>query len=163
MNVFREKDSDYIKEMYNVRYEEKIKIKYLYKDSPKLEETIKGDWIDLYTAEDISMKAGEFKLIHLGIAMMLPTGYEALVIPRSSTFKKYGIIQANSIGLIDEAYCGNNDEWCFPAYATRDISIEKHTRICQFRIIKHQPTLLFNEVPELSDIDRGGFGSTGEK
>lgn len=122
----------------------------------------KGDWIDLRIAEDVALEAGEFKLIPLGVSIALPKGYEALMIPRSSTFKKYGLIQANSLGLIDETYCGDNDEWYFPAYATRDTLLVKNTRICQFRILKHQPTLALVEVDHLSETDRGGFGSTGE-
>ena len=140
-----------------------ISIKYVKDGMEKIEILSDGDWIDLRVAEDVTLEAGEFKLIPLGIAMMLPKGYEALVIPRSSTFKKYGVIQANSIGLIDETYCGNTDEWYFPAYATRDITIPKNTRICQFRIIEHQPPVGFIEVTELSEVNRGGFGSTGEK
>lgn len=140
-----------------------IKIKYVKNGMEKIEQIANGDWIDLRIAEDVTLEAGEFKLIPLGIAMMLPKGYEALVIPRSSTFKKYGIIQANSIGLIDETYCGDNDEWKFPAYATKAISISKNTRICQFRILKHQSALAIIEVEHLSDNDRGGFGSTGDK
>ena len=140
-----------------------IRIKYVKEGMKKIEQIDKGDWVDLRTAEDIILKVGEFKLIPLGVAMMLPKGYEALVIPRSSTFKKYGVIQSNSIGLIDEAYCGNNDEWKFPAYATKNVFIPKNTRICQFRIIEHQTTVSFIETEHLSDIDRGGFGSTGEK
>lgn len=140
-----------------------ILIKYVKTDIAKIKSFEIGDWIDLRVAEDVTLKAGDFKLIPLGVAMKLPKGYEALVIPRSSTFKKYGIIQANSIGLIDESYCGNNDEWYFPAYASRDISIPKNTRICQFRIIEHQPRINLIEVTELTDVNRGGFGSTGEK
>ena len=140
-----------------------IKIKYLEYGMLKIEKIEKGDWIDLRTAEDVHLEPNEFKLIPLGVAMALPTNYEALVIPRGSTFKKYGVIQANSIGLIDESYCGNNDEWYFPAYATRAVDIPKNTRICQFRILKHQPTVELVEVEHLSDTDRGGFGSTGEK
>lgn len=146
-----------------VPYDKKILIKYVRTGLDKIEHIQAGDWVDLRIAEDVTLKSGEFKLIPLGVAMMLPKGYEALVIPRSSTFKKYGIIQANSVGLIDETYCGNNDEWHFPAYATRDIVIPKNTRICQFRIIEHQPTVDIVEVTELSEINRGGFGSTGEK
>lgn len=140
-----------------------IKIKYLEHGMLKIEKIEKGDWIDLRTAKDVHLEPNEFKLIPLGVAMALPTNYEALVIPRGSTFKKYGVIQANSIGLIDESYCGNNDEWYFPAYATRAVDIPKNTRICQFRILKHQPTVELIEVEHLSDTDRGGFGSTGEK
>lgn len=144
-------------------YDKTIFIKYVRTGLDKIEYIQTGDWIDLRVAEDITLKAGEFKLIPLGVAMKLPKGYEALMIPRSSTFKKYGIIQTNSIGLIDEAYCGNEDEWLYPVYATRDIEIAKNTRICQFRIIKHQPQLNIVEVTELSDFNRGGFGSTGVK
>lgn len=144
-------------------YDKKILIKYVRTGLDKIEYIQAGDWIDLRIAEDVTLKTGEFKLIPLGVAMMLPKGYEALVIPRSSTFKKYGIIQANSVGLIDETYCGNNDEWYFPAYATRDIEIPKNTRICQFRIIEHQPPIGLIEVTELSEVNRGGFGSTGER
>lgn len=138
-----------------------INIKYIKEGMEKIEIISGGDWIDLRIAEDVTLKAGDFKLIPLGVAMKLPKGYEALVIPRSSTFKKYGIIQANSVGLIDESYCGNADEWHFPAYATRDIEIAKNTRLCQFRIIEHQSSVGFVEVTELSEINRGGFGSTG--
>lgn len=140
-----------------------IKIKYVKDGMKKIEQIENGDWIDLRIAEDIRLEANEFKLIPLGVAMALPPNHEALVIPRSSTFKKYGIIQANSIGLIDETYCGDNDEWKFPAYATRPINIPKNTRICQFRILEHQPTVVLIETEHLSDINRGGFGSTGEK
>lgn len=139
-----------------------IDIKYVKDGMKKIEILSCGDWLDLRIAEDVDIKAGEFKLIPLGVAMRLPEGYEALVIPRSSTFKKYGIIQANSVGLIDESYRGDNDEWHFPAYATRDITIPKNTRICQFRILEHQPPVMLKEVTKLSNIDRGGFGSTGE-
>lgn len=140
-----------------------IKIKYVKNGMKKIEQIDKGDWIDLRTAEDIHLEAGEFKLIPLGVAMSLPTDYEALLIPRSSTFKKYGIIQTNSIGLIDESYCGDNDEWLLPVLSTRPVDIPKNTRICQFRIFKHQPTITLVEVEHLSDTDRCGFGSTGEK
>ena len=140
-----------------------IEIKYVKDGMEKIEQIDIGDWIDLRTAEDVHLEPNEFKLIPLGIARMLPKGNEALEIPRRSTFKKYGIIQANSIGLIDETYCGDNDEWKFPAYATRTVDIPKNTRICQFRIFKHQPIVELVETEHLSDTDRGGFGSTGEK
>lgn len=139
-----------------------INIKYVKDGMDKISTISGGDWIDLRIAEDVDMIAGEFKLIPLGVAMLLPKGYEALVIPRSSTFKKYGLILANSVGLIDESYCGNNDEWHFPAYATRNITIPKNTRICQFRILEHQPPVMLKEVTKLSSTDRGSFGSTGE-
>lgn len=137
-----------------------IKVKYL-KDIQKIERFNVGDWIDLRAAEDVSMKAGEYKMIPLGVAMELPKGYEALVAPRSSTFKKYGIILTNSVGIIDEAYKGDNDEWNFLAYAVRNTFIRKNERICQFRIIKHQPLIHLQEVDSLGNADRGGIGSTG--
>lgn len=137
-----------------------IKIKYLRGIEP-LKRIIVGDLIDLKTAEDITLREGEYKAIPLGVAMELPKGFEAWVIPRSSTFKNYGILQANSVGLIDESYCGDNDEWHFPAYATRDIHIPKGTRICQFRIMKHQPDIELIPVEVLGNEDRKGFGSTG--
>lgn len=121
----------------------------------------KSDWIDLRAAEDITLKAGQFKLIPLGVAMKLPKGYEAHIVPRSSTFKNFGIIQTNHQGVIDETYCGDGDQWYFPAYAMRDTIIGTNDRICQFRIMEHQPPLLFDEVPALMDEDRGGIGSTG--
>lgn len=137
-----------------------IKIKYL-KDIQKIEKFNVGDWIDLRAAEDVAMKAGEYRMIPLGVAMELPQGYEALVAPRSSTFRKYGIILTNSVGIIDEAYKGDNDEWNFLAYAVRNTFIKKNERICQFRIIKHQPLIHLQEVDILGNADRGGIGSTG--
>ncbi len=123
----------------------------------------KSDWIDLRAAEDIVMKAGEFKLIPLGVAMELPAGYEAHVVPRSSTYKNFGIIQTNHMGVIDESYCGDNDQWFFPAYALRDTELHVNDRICQFRIMEHQPAIHFEEVEALGHEDRGGHGSTGRK
>ena len=139
-----------------------IKIKYL-RDIEKIKPIACGDWIDLRAAEATVMKAGEYKLIPLGVAMELPKGYEALVAPRSSTFNKYGILLTNSIGVIDESYKGDGDEWNFLAYAVRDTVIPKNERICQFRIIKHQPTVIFDEVETLGNADRGGIGSTGRR
>lgn len=138
-----------------------IKIKYFDDELEKVEKIVKGDWIDLRASEDITLKAGDFALIPLGIAMELPRGYEALVVPRSSTFKNWGIIQTNSIGVIDETYCGDNDQWFMPVYATRDTEIKKNDRICQFRIVKHQPKLKFTRYMYLKNADRGGHGSTG--
>lgn len=137
-----------------------IKIKYL-RDIQKIERFNVGDWIDLRAATEVSIKAGEYKMIPLGVAMELPKGYEALVAPRSSTFKKLGIMSANSIGIIDESYNGDNDEWNFLAYAVRDTVIHKNERICQFRIIQHQPLIHLKEVTYLGNADRGGIGSTG--
>ncbi len=139
---------------------EQIKVKYM-RGVRKIERFNVGDWIDLRAAEDVSLKAGEFKLIPLGVAMELPQGYEALVAPRSSTFKKMHILLANSIGIIDESYKGDNDEWHFPAYAAKDTFIHKNERICQFRIIQHQPFIHLIEVEHLGNADRGGIGSTG--
>ena len=139
-----------------------VKVKYLTDVTP-IEYIRTGDWIDLRTAEEVSLSKGDFKLISLGIAMQLPFGYEALVIPRSSTFKKFGILQTNSVGLIDNSYCGDNDCWMFPAYATRDVVIPKDERICQFRIIENQPKLEFITVDRLGNNDRGGLGSTDLK
>ena len=141
-----------------------IKIKYLNDDITRLEYIDgKSDWIDLRAAEEVELKAGEFKLIHLGVAMKLPEGYEAHIVPRSSTFKKWGIIQTNHCGIVDNSYCGPNDWWRMPVFALRDTKIEVNDRICQFRIQKNQPTLVFNEVEEMEDNNRGGFGSTGTK
>ena len=142
---------------------ETINIKYLTDSIDKLTYIDgKSDWIDLRAAETVDMEPMEFKLIPLGIAMQLPSGYEAHVIPRSSTFKNYGIIQANSMGLIDESYCGDNDQWYFPAIALRKTTIRTNDRICQFRIMKHQPQIEFREVDNLNNESRGGIGSTGK-
>lgn len=137
-----------------------IKIKY-FTDIIPISYIENGDWIDLRAAETISFKAGEYKLVPLGVGMILPEGYEAHIVPRSSTFKKYGIIQTNHVGIIDNSYSGEEDEWKFSAYATRDTIINKNDRICQFRIIERQPNIKFNIVSHLNDKSRGGFGSTG--
>ena len=138
-----------------------IPVKY-HADIHPLEKTAKGDWIDLRAAEDVELAAGESKCISLGISMKLPEGYEAVIIPRSSTFKHWGIIQTNHMGLIDNSYCGNDDVWMFPALATRDVLIEKNSRICQFRIQKKMDDLKFIPVDEMEDENRGGFGSSGK-
>ena len=141
----------------------KIRIKYISDKIEKLQYIEnKSDWIDLRAAEKVVMKAGEFKLIPLGIALELPAGYEAHMVPRSSTFKNFGILQTNSMGIIDETYCGDNDQWFFPALAMRDTEININDRICQFRIMEHQPKLEFIEVNHLGNSDRGGHGSTGK-
>jgi dUTP pyrophosphatase len=143
---------------------EQIKIKYLNKEIKRLEYIEgKSDWIDLRAAERVELKAGKYKLIHLGVAMQLPEGYEAHIVPRSSTFTNFGILMANHLGVVDNKYRGPNDWWHFPAYALRDTVIEKGDRICQFRIQKNQPLIEFEEVNELDAADRGGFGSTGTK
>lgn len=144
-----------MKETINIKYLTDIIDKLTYIDG-------KSDWIDLRAAETVDMDPMEFRLIPLGIAMQLPAGYEAHVIPRSSTFKNFGIIQANSMGLIDESYCGDNDQWYFPAIALRKTTIRTNDRICQFRIMKHQPQIEFREVDNLNNESRGGIGSTGK-
>lgn len=120
-----------------------------------------GDWCDLCAAERVEMKAGEFRIISLGVAMQLPEGYEAHVLPRSSTFKRWGILMVNSMGIIDNSYCGDNDIWGFPALATRDTAIEAGDRIAQFRIMKKMPPVQFQLMDKLGNEDRGGFGSSG--
>ncbi len=138
-----------------------IKIKYHAQGIDKIAAIKKGDWIDLRAAETVSLKKGELKYISLGVSMKLPEGYEAQVAPRSSTFKNWGVIQANSLGIIDNSYSGTNDIWKFPAYALRDTVIEKNERICQFRLVEKMPEVEFVEVEALDGADRGGFGSTG--
>ena len=139
-----------------------IKIQYLNEGIEKLKYINgKSDWIDLRSAENVVMKSGEFKLINLGVAMQLPDGYEAHIVPRSSTFKNFGIIQANSMGIVDESYCGPNDWFYFPAIALRDTEIHVNDRICQFRLIKKTEPIDFTRVKTLGNTDRGGFGSTG--
>lgn len=127
----------------------------------KLEKFENGDWIDLRSAETVQLKSGEFRIISLGVSMKLPEGYEAHIVPRSSTFKKWGVIQANGMGIIDNSYSGTHDIWRFPAIALRDTTIYKGDRIAQFRIVKKQPEIYFNEVEALDSENRGGFGSTG--
>lgn len=121
----------------------------------------KSDWVDLRAAQTIELKKGDFALIPLGVAMCLPEGYEAHIVPRSSTFKNFGIIQTNHMGVIDSSYCGDDDQWLFPALATRDVVINKNDRICQFRIVEKQPDINFVKVTQLKGENRGGFGSTG--
>jgi dUTP pyrophosphatase len=141
-----------------------IRIKYFDNEIDKIKNIEnKSDWYDLRAAETVSLKAGDFKLIPLGVGMILPDGYEANIVPRSSTFKNYGIIQTNSFAVIDNSYSGDNDQWFLPVYATRDIVINKNDRICQFRINKKQPNFDIEEVEHLGTNNRGGFGSTGVK
>ena len=137
-----------------------IRIKY-HGDTPPIERIAVGDWIDLRAAETVTLKAGEWRPISLGISMQLPEGYEAHILPRSSTFKRWGILLPNAMGIIDESYCGDNDIWHFGALAMRDTVIEKGDRICQFRIMEKMPPARFEEVTVLGNRDRGGFGSTG--
>lgn len=138
-------------------------IKVKYHDQPhKLQMIEIGNWCDLYTAEEVNLKQGESTLISLGVSIQLPQGYEAIIAPRSSTFGKWGVLQTNSIGVIDNTYCGDNDIWKMPVYATRDITIPAGTRLCQFRIFENQPNLKFAAVSSLGNEDRSGFGSTGD-
>ncbi len=123
----------------------------------------KSDWIDLRSAEDVNLKKGEYRLISLGFALRLPDGYEAHLVPRSSTFKNFGIIQTNHMGVIDNSYSGDNDIWKMPVLAVRDTQIHKGDRICQFRIMEKQPEIIFEETDRLEGPDRGGFGTTGIK
>ena len=143
---------------------ENIRIKYFTDRIDKLEYIDgKSDWIDLRASETVELKAGEFKLIPLGVAMELPKGYEAHVVPRSSTFKNCGLLQVNSCGIIDGSYCGDEDMWRMPVYATRDTVVNFNDRICQFRIMQNQPQIVFQEVNALGNSNRGGFGSTGKQ
>lgn len=141
----------------------KIKIKYHNAELLKIQKVDIGDWIDLRAAESVELRSGEFKLISLGISVQLPKGYEMHIVPRSSTFKNFGVIQANHQGVIDESYNGDGDIIKFPAIALRDTVIEFNDRICQFRLMKKQPTIIFDEVTSLDNKDRGGFGSSGIK
>jgi dUTP pyrophosphatase len=140
-----------------------IKIKYFNENLPKIEKIVNGDWIDLRAAEIIELKQGDYKMIPLGVGMKLPDGHEANVVPRSSTFKNFGILQTNSFGVIDNSYSGNDDQWHFPALAMRDTVINEGDRICQFRINGKMPEVEFETVEELDELSRGGFGSTGTK
>ena len=152
---------------------DKVKIRIRYLDgAKKLEKIIVGDWIDLRANKNIFIPEGESRLIPLGVAMELPKGYEAIIAPRSSTFKKWGIIQTNSIGVVDNSYCGDNDEFLLSAYCLsakdelngiKGTWIHKNDRVCQFRIQENQPTIEFEEVETLGNKDRGGWGSTGKQ
>lgn len=138
-----------------------IRIKYHSDEIDKIAATTKGDWIDLRAAKRYHLMKGDFALIDLGVSMKLPDGYEAIVAPRSSTFKKWGVIMTNSTGIIDNSFAGDGDVWMMPVYATRETTIEVNDRICQFRIQRNQPVILFDEVEHLGNENRGGFGSTG--
>jgi len=140
-----------------------IKIKYHNKNIDKIKKIENGDWIDLHAAETVHLCEKDFCLISLGISMQLPEGYEAHIVPRGSTFKTWGIIQTNHMGVVDNSYCGDNDIWRMPVFATRDVTINKNDRICQFRIVKRMPSVDIVEVETLGNDNRGGFGSTGTK
>jgi dUTP pyrophosphatase len=146
-----------------------IKIKYHDTETftvPRLQEIVIGDWIDLYTAEDVELKQFEFKLISLGVSMALPAEHEANIVPRSSAFKSFGVLQTNSYGVIDNSYSGDSDVWRFPALAMRDTVIPAGTRLCQFRLNKTMKEsfgeIEFEEVEYLNGPNRGGFGTTGK-
>lgn len=136
----------------------KFKDKNVYKEL----KSFNGDWVDLRVNDTVTLKKGEFKILDLGIAMQLPKGYEAIVAPRSSTFKNYGLIQTNSIGVIDNAYCGDDDWWGMPVLATRDVTLLKGTRVCQFRLLESMPSSDIKVAKKLNTSSRGGFGSTGD-
>lgn len=141
---------------------ETIRIRYHSDEIKKLQYIDgKSDWIDLRSAEHMILKKGEFRLISLGVSMQLPEGYEAVIVPRSSTYLNFGIIQTNHMGVVDETYCGDDDVWMMPVLAVRDTEISVNDRICQFRIQKHQPAVSFEEVEHLGNENRGGVGSTG--
>lgn len=162
-------NADHMNDKMHYNYIFEINVKYFDPALEKIEKLSEGNWIDLRCADNVELKQGEFALLPLGIAMEIPRGYEVLLAPRSSTFKNYGIIQTNSIGVIDGpdrvngncGYCGDDDMWMMPVFATRDTSIRFNDRICQFRIIEQQPGLLFKTVDHLVGKNRGGFGSTG--
>lgn len=139
-----------------------IRIKYFVDDLEEIKKISVGDWIDLRAAERVELKAGETYKIPLGVGMILPEGFEAIVLPRSSTPERFGIMCVNSMGVIDNSYSGDADEWKFPALALRDTVIEKGDRIAQFRILENQPRLTFKTVTSLNSESRGGFGSTGK-
>lgn len=139
-----------------------LKIKYFDKEIEKIKKTEKGDWIDLRSAANMTLKKGEFALIPLGVGMILPEGYEAHIVPRSSTFKNWKILQVNSTGIIDNSYSGDDDQWMMPVYATEDTEIKKGDRICQFRIMEKMQHIEIEEVEHLNIKSRGGFGSTGK-
>lgn len=139
-----------------------IKIKY-FTDIEKIKQIPNGDWVDLRAAINVTLKKGEFAIIPLGVGMKLPFGYKAHIVPRSSTYKNYGIIQTNHMGVIDNSYSGDNDQWGMPVIAMRDTTIHKNDRVCQFRITQKQPDFEFTEVKCLDTKSRGGFGSTGRQ
>ena len=141
----------------------KLKVKYFDKEIEKIKKINKGDWIGLRSAADIFLTKGQFALIPLGVGMVLPEGYEAHIAPRSSTFNNWKILQVNSVGIVDNSYSGDTDQWMMPVFATEDTEIKKNDRICQFRIIEKMPEIEIEEVEHLNDKSRGGFGSTGQR
>lgn len=153
----------------------KIRIKY-FEESTKLKKIAKGNWIDVYANKDVFVKVNERAMIPLGFALELPRGWEAHLAPRSSTFKTWGIIQTNSVGVVDDTYIGDNDQWHMPVYCLegkgtelidgeeiKGTWIRKGDKIAQFRIMEVMPEIEFDEVESFGNSDRGGFGSTGKK
>lgn len=143
-----------------VQARRKVTIKYINEEQPRLTALKTGEWIDLRASESYEYKAGDAFLINLGVAMQLPVGYEAFLLPRSGTFHKYGIFQTNGMGIIDNKFCGDNDIWQMPVYALRDGKVEKHARVCQFRIMESMHLAYpydFVEVDTLGNKDRGGL------
>jgi len=139
-----------------------VKVMYHDEELEKIQKISKGDWLDLRAAEDVTMKAGEHKLIDLGVSMELPEGYEAILAARSSLFKNTGLLVTNSIGVIDHSFCSSQDRWMLSVYATRDTAVHKNDRIAQFRIQRVQPEVFMKTVDNLDGNEvRGGFGSTG--
>ena len=146
-----------------MQVEAKLKIKYHVKELEKLCYIDgKSDWIDLRVAENVSMKQGEYRLISMGISVEIPKGYEMLIVPRSSAYKNFGILQTNAMGVVEESFCGDNDIIHMPILAMRDTEIHINDRIGQFRLMPHQPEVHFIEVDHLDNEDRGGFGTTGK-
>lgn len=140
-----------------------IQIKYFDDGVERVHKFKVGDWIDLRCSQSVILKQGEYRLLKLGVGMILPKGYEAHVLARSSTPDKFGIVCANGMGVIDNSYSGDADEWKFPAVALRNTIIEKGDRIAQFRIVKNQPKIRFMTVDMLNEMSRGGIGSTGKR
>lgn len=138
-----------------------IIVKYHNENIDKIKKIEKGQWIDLRAAETVELKAGEYKIISLGVSIKIPDGTEAHLAPRSSTFKKWGVIQTNSVGVIDTSYCGENDIWGMPVLAMRDTVIKENDRICQFRLMDEMGEVSIVETDHMEGEDRGGFGSTG--
>ncbi|ABG85823.1 dUTP diphosphatase [Clostridium perfringens] len=152
-----------------------IRIKY-FDNATKLKKITKGNWIDIYANKDIFVKCGERAMVPLGFALELPEGWEGHLAPRSSTFKTWGIIQTNSVGVVDDTYIGDNDQWHMPVYCLQGKDIEsengeevkgtwirKGDKIGQFRIMEVMPEIEFEEVESFGNKDRGGFGTTGTK
>lgn len=152
----------------------KMRIKY-FDGAKKLEKINKGNWIDVYANDDIFVSVGERAMIPLGFALELPKGWEGHLVPRSSTFKTWGIIQTNHVGVVDDTYIGDNDQWHMPVYCLQNkekivfqgdeggVWINKGDKIGQFRIMEVMPDIEFEEVDSFGNEDRGGFGTTGVK